>query len=124
MVKKKVVEIKKAAPIKVVASGKNAVLIKKTIPAKIAAPIKKVMPIKKVRPTATVGKSKKAISPALTEHKIAVKHHETAAKHHYDAMNHLESGNHQKAKESTEKAHGIMGLLEKMKEKISNYYNS
>lgn len=121
---KKVVAIKKAAPTKVVASGKKAAPIKKKEPVKMSAPVKKSTSIKKMQPAANPGKSKNAIGSALTEHKIAVKHHETAAKHHYDAMNHLESGNHKKAKESLERAHGIMGLLERMKEKISNYYNS
>ena len=69
-------------------------------------------------------KNKKAIHPALAEHKIAAKHHEEAAKFHYEAVKHLETGNHQKAKESTDKAHGIMSLLSKIREKISNYYNS
>jgi hypothetical protein len=121
---KKLVAIKKAVPTKVVAPVKKTASKKKAEPIKVTASVKKVTPIKKVQPTATSGKSKRAINPALAEHKIAVKHLETATKYHYDAMNHLESGNHQKAKESTEKAHGIMGLLEKMKEKISNFYNS
>src|ERR1022692_3918588 len=117
---KKVVTIKKTAHAKAVAPVKKVTSMKKTEPVKKTTPLKKETPIKKVQSKATSSKNQKAINTALVEHKIAVKHHETAAKYHYDAMNHLESGNSQKAKESTEKAHGIMGLLEKMKEKISN----
>ena len=121
---KKVVVIKKSTPVKVVAPVKKASPVKKIEPVKVAAKVKKTIPIKKVQPTATSGKSKKVVNAALAEHKIAAKHHEVAAKHHYEAAKHIEAGNIQKAKESTEKAHGIMGLLERMKEKISNYYNS
>jgi len=43
---------------------------------------------------------------AVATHKEAAKHHEAAAKHHQDAAQHHEKGNHDKASESTLKAHG------------------
>ena len=59
-------------------------------------------PIKKVQTTITAAENLKGIE----NHKKAAKHLETAAKHHLDAAKHHEAGNHEKACESTVKAHG------------------
>jgi hypothetical protein len=42
----------------------------------------------------------------IDNHKEAARHHEAAARYHLDAIRHLESGNHEKAYESTLKALG------------------
>jgi len=42
----------------------------------------------------------------IENHKKAAQHHEAAAKHHLDAAKHHEAGNHDKASQSTIKAHG------------------
>jgi len=42
----------------------------------------------------------------VENHKKAAHHHEEAAKHHHEAAKHHEAGNHEKATQSTVKAHG------------------
>ena len=46
------------------------------------------------------------IQKGIENHKKAATHFEAAAKHHNDAAKHHEAGNHEKASESTVKAHG------------------
>ena|SRR5579872_2422874 len=46
------------------------------------------------------------VQKGIENHKTAAKHHEEAAKHLHDAAKHHEAGNHEKASESTIKAHG------------------
>ena len=46
----------------------------------------------------------------IENHKIAAHHHEQAAKHHHEAAKQHETGNHEKASESTIKAHGHNSL--------------
>ena len=43
-------------------------------------------------------------------HKKAANHFDEAAKHHTEAAKHVEAGNHEKAEESTVKAHGHHSL--------------
>ncbi|MGP8215241.1 MAG: hypothetical protein ACLQQ4_06740 [Bacteroidia bacterium] len=55
--------------------------------------------------------AEKTTSPAdvqkgIENHKKAAKHLEEAAKHHKEAAKHHEAGSHEKACESTVKAHG------------------
>ena len=46
----------------------------------------------------------------IENHKKAAGHFESAAKHHNDAAKHHESGNHEKAAQSTMAAHGHQSL--------------
>lgn len=45
------------------------------------------------------------VKASTESHKKAAEHHEAAAKCHLDAVKHHEAGNHEKAYESTVKAH-------------------
>lgn len=54
------------------------------------------------KPVVSAAENKKDVS----NHKEAAKHHENAAKLHHEAAKHHEDGNHEKAAESTVKAHG------------------
>jgi hypothetical protein len=59
-------------------------------------------PIKKEQSTIPTAENNKGIE----NHKKTAKHLEEAAKHHYAAAKHHEAGDHEKASESTIKAHG------------------
>ena len=53
----------------------------------------------------------------IENHKKAASHLEAAAKHHLDAAKHHETGNHEKASDSTLKAHGqVCNAVELQKE--------
>ena len=59
-------------------------------------------PVKKEQSNGSSPENQKGIK----NHKTAAKHHQEAAKHHLDAAKHHEAGDHDKAFESTIKAHG------------------
>jgi hypothetical protein len=46
----------------------------------------------------------------IENHKLAAKHLQQSAEHHTEAAMHHEAGNHEKASESTVKAHGHQSL--------------
>ena len=71
-------------------------------------------PAKKKMTTAVSGENKTGIQ----NHKTAIKHHEEAVKHHREAVKHHEAGNHKKAAESKAKAHGFLGFLSGLWEKM------
>ena len=59
---------------------------------------------------------------SMENHKTAAKHLTDAAKHHMDASKHHEDGNHEKAAESTVKAHGYTSLAnDAQKENVKNH---
>lgn len=53
---------------------------------------------------------KNEIQKGVENHKLAASHFEAAAKHHHEAAKHHENGHHEKAAESTVKAHGHSSL--------------
>jgi hypothetical protein len=59
-------------------------------------------PIKKEQSTIPTAENKKGIE----NHKKTATHLKAASEHHLDAAKHHEEGNHEKAAESTVKAHG------------------
>lgn len=52
------------------------------------------------------------IKKGIENHKKSAAHLEKAAKHHLDAASHHESGQHEKAAQSTVLAHGHTGLAQ------------
>jgi len=58
----------------------------------------------------------------IENHKTAAKHHEEAAKNHHEAIKHIEAGHHEKAADSTVKAHGHATMAsESQREVLKNH---
>ncbi len=75
-------------------------------------------PIKKEQSTIPTAENKKGIE----NHKKTATHLKAASEHHLDAAKHHEEGNHEKAAESTVKAHGHVALAnEAQKEDAKNH---
>ncbi len=74
-------------------------------------------PIKKQSPV-TAEDNKKGIE----NHKKAASHFEAAAQHHQDAAKHHEAGNHEKASESTIKAHGQQCLANECQKEDAKHH--
>jgi hypothetical protein len=58
----------------------------------------------------------------IDNHKTAATHYAAAAKHHTDAVSHIEAGNHEKANESTVKAHGHKVLASEAHKEVSKHH--
>ena len=72
---------------------------------------------------------KTTIAPAdnqkgIENHKTAAKHLEEAAKHHHEAVKHHEDGNHEKAAESTVKAHGHTAMANDAQNENAKHHSS
>ena len=77
-----------------------------------------VTPIKKEQSNDATAENQKGIE----NHKKAATHFEAAAKNHRDAAKHHEDGNHEKACESTLKAHGHQCLANEFQKEDAKYH--
>lgn len=72
--------------------------------------------------TQLVVQPKNEIQKGIENHKKAANHFKAAAKNHLDAAKHHENGHHEKAAESTVKAHGHSSLAnEAQKEDVKHH---
>ena len=72
--------------------------------------------------TQLIVQPKNEIQKGIENHKKAASHFEAAAKNHVEAAKHHENGQHEKAAESTVKAHGHSCLaIEAQKEDVKHH---
>ena len=101
----------------------QAVPAKKTVAASTNKKVVKKAPVKKnvVEIADKKPGTKTVLVPSsniIQHHKDAIKHHEEAASHHRDVIKHFEAGDHKKAAESRVKAHGFLGFITGLWEKM------